>query len=478
MRQRGYKDILNIPGVVATKVSENKENYLIEAEILRDPDECPHCGMIETLRPFGSRTEVLRDASIHCKKVAIEFTKKRYRCSMCRATSVQEVPGRAPARDCTQRLVDYIKRESVRRTFLDVAGEIGLDEKTVRNLFVEHSIELENSVRFETPRWMGIDEVFYRGRYLIVVTNLERRTVVDLLFTKSANTLISYFLSLPDPEGVELVSMDMEGMYANKVREMLPRAIIVIDKFHIIQRMTHTMKRLINDVRMDISKKQSHALRHDRFGLLMNTTKLERDMTQYLRTETWMNEFPILRQGWEMLQRFYAMWELTDEAKARKHYAAWLASVPSEFHPRLKFIIDIFDKRPDDIFSYFNTPITNAYTESANAKIKQIQRLGHGYEFPALRAKVLYSSVYRVCPRYQRPLPEAEFQQVLRKKGDTAARAPAQSMHQPLLLPLAEQPSMGVPEDVKCRDAELRELGADTEYINYGAPFERGQKIA
>jgi transposase len=364
----------------------------------------------------------------------------------------------------------------MRRAFLDVASEIGIDEKTVRNLFVEHSLELEKSVRFETPRWMGIDEVFYRGRYLIVITNLEHRTVVNLLSAKSAAALTDYFLGLPDPGGVELVSMDMEGMYANKVHEILPRAIVVIDKFHIMQRMMHTMNRLINDLREDIPKKQSRALRRDRFGLLLNTSKRERDMTQYLRTETWMDEFPVLRCGWELLQRFYAMWELPDETQARKYYAAWRASVPGEFEARLKLILDVFDKRPDDIFSYFNTPITNAYTESANAKIKQIQRLGHGYDFPALRAKVLYSSVYRVCPRYQRPLPETEFQRVLRKKDDSA-HTPAQSAHQPL-LPLAEPPPARVSEDVKGRDADLQEMGADTDYVNYGAPFERGRKIA
>jgi hypothetical protein len=224
-----------------------------------------------------------------------------------------------------------------------------------------------------------------------------------------------------------------------------------------------------------LPKKQSRALRRDRFGLLLNTHKRDRDMTQYLRTETWMDEFPVLRRGWELLQRFYAMWELPDETQARKHYAAWRASVPGEFEARLKLILDVFDKRPDDIFSHFNTPITNAYTESANAKIKQIQRLGHGYEFPALRAKVLYSSVYRVCPRYQRPLAEAEFQRVLRKKEDTAHTS-VQFVQQRLRL-FAEQSPARISEDVKCRDAELREL-TNTEYINYGAPFEHGQKIA
>lgn len=43
------------------------------------------------------------------------------------------------------------------------------------------------------------------------------------------------------------------------------------------------------------------------------------------------------------------------------------------------------------IFSYFDHPITNAYTESLNSLIRVINRNGRGYSFEALRAKVLYT---------------------------------------------------------------------------------------
>jgi hypothetical protein len=40
---------------------------------------------------------------------------------------------------------------------------------------------------------------------------------------------------------------------------------------------------------------------------------------------------------------------------------------------------------------YFDHPVTNAYTESLNSLIRVMNRLGRGYSFEALRAKILFA---------------------------------------------------------------------------------------
>jgi transposase len=42
-----------------------------------------------------------------------------------------------------------------------------------------------------------------------------------------------------------------------------------------------------------------------------------------------------------------------------------------------------------EILAYFDHPVTNAYTESLNNLIRVMNRLGRGYSFEALRAKIL-----------------------------------------------------------------------------------------
>ena len=43
------------------------------------------------------------------------------------------------------------------------------------------------------------------------------------------------------------------------------------------------------------------------------------------------------------------------------------------------------------ILGYFDHPVTNAYTESLNNLIRVMNRLGRGYSFEALRAKILFA---------------------------------------------------------------------------------------
>ncbi len=59
----------------------------------------------------------------------------------------------------TKRLIKWIKKASLDNTFTSVAEEIGIDEKTVRNIFKDYVTELEAQTDFRTPKWLCIDEV-------------------------------------------------------------------------------------------------------------------------------------------------------------------------------------------------------------------------------------------------------------------------------------------------------------------------------
>ncbi len=41
-------------------------------------------------------------------------------------------------RSATRRLVDYIEKNSLKKTYVSISGEVGFYEKTVRNIFNEY----------------------------------------------------------------------------------------------------------------------------------------------------------------------------------------------------------------------------------------------------------------------------------------------------------------------------------------------------
>ncbi len=69
-------------------------------------------------------------------------------------------------------------------------------------------------------------------------------------------------------------------------------------------------------------------------------------------------------------------------------------------------LICTFENWQPYILNYFQHPITNTYTDSINNLIRVMNRLGRGYSFEALRAKILFSEgTYKIKhkkPKFKR----------------------------------------------------------------------------
>lgn len=62
----------------------------------------------------------------------------------------------------------------------------------------------------------------------------------------------------------------------------------------------------------------------------------------------------------------------------------------SNYKDAYKDLVRAVDNWHVEIFNYFDKRLTNAYTESINSIIRQVERMGRGYSFDALRAKILF----------------------------------------------------------------------------------------
>ncbi|EBU9585671.1 transposase, partial [Proteus mirabilis] len=135
----------------------------------------------------------------------------------------------------TLRLHEYVEKESFNHPYTFVAAQTGLDEKTVRDIFNARAEFLGRWHRFETPRILGIDELYLNKRYRCILTNIEERTLLDLLATRRQDVVTNYLMKLKDRQKVEIVSMDMWNPYRAAVKAVLPQARIVVDKFHVVR---------------------------------------------------------------------------------------------------------------------------------------------------------------------------------------------------------------------------------------------------
>ena len=380
-------NILNMQGLDVLSINETEHDYHITAETTLRLSKCPHCHSVDTVG-FGRREQLIRDLPIHGKRVGIYVDTKRYQCKSCRKTFYESIPETDSKRQMTIRLKDWIGHKSIKNTFSSIAEDIGVSEGTVKAVFNDYINELEKKVRFETPQWMGIDEIYLikpRG----VITNIQNNTVVDVLVNRNKETMMNYLGSLSNKEIIKLVSIDMWRPYKDAVEAVLPKATIVIDKFHVVRMANDALDTVRKSLRAELEPKQRRYLKNDRFILLKRRYELS-DQEEFIMSG-WLENYPQLALAYIAKEAFYEIYDAENMIDANRRYQAWREMIKPEIHSAYSDLIRAFENWHPYILNYFKHPVTNAYTESLNNLIRVMNRLGRGYSFEALRAKILFS---------------------------------------------------------------------------------------
>jgi len=351
------------------------------------PTACPDCRSAR-LYGHGTNGQTYRDTPMHGKTVQIRVNRRRYRCQNRGKTLFDPIPDLDGKRLATTRLVAYVRSTCFRETFAVVARRVAMDEKTVRQILADYVEELETTIQFVTPRLMGIDEIKIIGEYRCMITNLEHLTLFDMRATRRKPVLLAYFNGLRDKDQVEWVAMDMYHVYRQVVRATLPQARIVVDRFHIQRMANDALEKLRKRLRKTLPERQRLKLKDERFLLLRRLHDLKPEAAR--RMLEWFQRFPELGEAHALKEGFLALWDQTNRPAAEAAYATWHGNVTPGMQPVFKDLLTAVANWRDEIFAYFEQPLTNAYTESVNNLAKGMNRMGRGYSFDVIRARMLY----------------------------------------------------------------------------------------
>lgn len=394
-------NILNLPQWDVISVEENEHDYLVTAEPKTKVTTCRHCFGTQLSR-FGKKHPVFMHLPSHGKRVGIKAGVQRYRCEKCKKILQQDIPDIDEKRNATVQLVRFIEKQSLERTFTDIAAQVGMDEKSVRRIFDDYSKELERSYQFMTPEWLGIDEVSIRRTMRLILTNLKEHTIYDIYPSRKQDKVVKHLDAIPGKTNIKLVSMDMWKPYKLAVEAILPQAKIVIDKFHVVR----LANKAVDDYRKSLSGELSQTERREMMRSRYILLKRKKDLTEEdkFQLEIWTANLATLGLAHELKEMFYGIYDATDRHDAMKRYWDWQLSIPKELEPVFKELIRAVKNWNNEIFAYFDYRITNAFTESMNSVIRKVEAAGRGYSFEVLRTKVLYTNGFKTAakPRFNR----------------------------------------------------------------------------
>lgn len=382
--------LLNLKSFHVISKKEHENHLEINVENRLKPQACPHCGYPQ-LYSHDKTEQVFFDTPMQGKPVILKKMRMRYKCRSCGKTFREPLPDIDDKRLMTTRLKEYIQKRSMSDTFAVVARETGLDEKTIRHVFDDYVEAKSKAMPFETPRVLGIDELKLVGSYRCILTNIEKCSVFDMLPSRKKADVIKHLKSLKNPEKVEIVTMDMWSPYRDAVKQVLPHAVVVIDKFHILASASKCLEKARKGIRSQLEKKERIKLKNERFVLLKRRHSLTDKEVEKL--QQWSAWFPDLGLAYDAKEAFYCLFDQgLDSKTAEQALIDWQRGLSPQVAHYFEDLTKALNNWMPEILNgfVFDYEITNAYTESINCYAKDLQRMSRGYSFDVVRAIMLY----------------------------------------------------------------------------------------
>lgn len=379
------RDILDMEGWTLTDKRTEGAIETFSGVYLHEPRACTKCGGMALYR-HGTKLTTYADAPLRGFAAKLEATVRRYRCRDCGETFLQPLGGVLDERRMTERCAEFIARASLKHTFVHVAREVGVDEKTVRAVAAERMTELATQHQPRLPRVLGIDETQIAGEMRLVLTDVEGRRLLDMLPARDKDTVTNWLWRFKDRSHVQVVTIDMWRPYQRIAAELLPQATVVVDKFHIMRMASEAM----DQVRIRLAKVKQPEVRRNWVRSKVMLQKRPKNLTekQAFNLSMWLDNEPDIAAAYQAKEAFYNLFDLP-KAEAIQAFDGFAASVPASVKPEFKKLLTAMRNWRGEILAVLDQPYTNAYTESLNSLTKHIVKAGRGYSFEVLRARIL-----------------------------------------------------------------------------------------
>ena len=366
----------------------DKRDIHIRANYKPDAQQCPGCFSTDCFTVDGKSKIFARDLPVRGKAVSISLTVSRYICSSCDITFVPVIPELVEGSNYTKRLIAHVVVQSLKKNFSEVSRECCLSESTVREIFTTFVEQNQHLLSKDIPRVMGVDDVYVRRVPRFIMTDIEKKTVIELLPKRDIATICGHFHKMKNRDKVEVVTMDMCRTFRNSIKDYFRNAKTVIDTFHVQRMCSKAIMTFLANTRESLDLKGRRILLRDRFLLLKRPFNLTDEEKEKLNS--WTSMWGELEEIYNLKEEFFAIWRLKNRAEAETKFLKWKNIMSAGAASAFREIIGTIENWYDEIFNYFDHRFTNAFTESANNLIKRLQSDGRGYDYETLRAKILF----------------------------------------------------------------------------------------
>lgn len=299
----------------------------------------------------------------------------------------------------TKRFAFYVGKRCSTQTIKDVAKELHLDWKTVKELDKQYMQKKLLRAGTPGPRIIGIDEVSIRKghTYRIIVSDLERKRPIWFGGKDRSEESLKLFYGELGPaktKRIRLAVMDMWKAFEKATHAHAPQAAILYDKFHVLRHLHDALDNIRKSEYARLSGKDRRFVKGNKYTLLSHRENLSTDGKKALKKLLAANKR--LNTAYVLKESFGQLWDYQSEAWARKFFDNWKASLKRQHLEPYEKFCQLVERHWDGIavFCKPENKVSLGFVEGLNTKIRVIQRRAYGLrDEEYLRLKILTSTL-------------------------------------------------------------------------------------
>lgn len=366
----------------------------------RDRLRCPRCGTPDVERR-GEVVRRFRLLPIGRRPVEAVLPIARVHCVQCDCIRQVKVGFADEHRRYSRSFERYVLDLSRNMTIDAVAKHLQIGWDAVKDIQKRHLEKHYAKPRLRDLEEIAIDEISIgRGnKFLSIVMDLKSGAVVFIGNGREAEALAPFWKRLRASHArIQAVAVDMSPSFTKAVRENLPEATLVYDRFHIIKlfndKLTDLRRELAREAKVGLGK---DVLQGIRWLLLKNPENLDPRKGERERLDAALAINQTLFIAYYMKDDLRMLWELGDKASARKFLDAWCSMADVSGIRMLRSFARTLAAHREGILAWYDFPISTGPLEGTNNKIKTMKRQAYGFRdihFLKLKIMALHETTY------------------------------------------------------------------------------------
>ncbi len=384
MHTAGFATLFHAKGYVVQSVVAKGGN--ITVTLRRDKrfkNNCPVC-LSSWTRTHKISIATARDIPFGFNMITeIKYPAVQVHCHSCGDYRTIRPPQIEERSRVTRRYMEFASQLCRHMPISHVARLLGHSDSSVREWDKRILKAKLPPPNLDNLRALLVDEKSVRKghHYVAVVMNAETRDVLFMAEGAKKETLLAFLhrLNPRQKANIRVVGMDRGGAYLAAVKEALPAADIVFDRFHLIQNLNAALDEVRRAEYRRVAKKPPEAarlLKGQRFNLLRLPEN--RTAEQAVRLQALLDANEPLAKAHMLSEELRVLWTYGHRGYAERFLRNWVEMVVESGLPDLiRFARGLWRQR-DGVLKYIRHGITSGPLEAMNGTIERLIRRGCG----------------------------------------------------------------------------------------------------